>query len=116
MFTQMVLCSNPHCAHVHGVHAIQLAQQASRWACPVCGTISDYAQTEAAQPDISPNAKQFWTLVGVAATIAGLFAFAHIVDQTVERLTAGSSFETLQTTISSPLSPSVRIPGFYQKK
>ena len=88
MLIQNVLCSNPYCSHVHPVDAFQLARQASRWACPVCGTISDYAQQQAAQPDISSNAKQFWTMVGVAATIAGLFVFAHIVDQTFERLTA----------------------------
>lgn len=88
MFTQMVLCSNPHCAHVHGVDAIQLAQQASRWACPVCGTISDYAQEQAAQPGISEGAKTFWGVVSGVAIITGLFVAAQIVDHTIEQLTA----------------------------
>ncbi len=88
MYIQNIQCSNCHCSHVHGVDALQLARQASRWACPICGVVTDYAQQQASRPDASVDAKQFWTFVGVGATIVGLIMFAQIADHTLDRLTA----------------------------
>jgi hypothetical protein len=88
MYIQNIQCSNPYCSHAHGVDAMKLALQASRWACPLCGTITDYAQQQAAQPGASMDAKQFWTIVGIGATVVGLIVAAQIVDQSLGRLTA----------------------------
>jgi len=80
----MIQCSN--CSHVHTVDALQLAQQASRWACPICGVVTDYAQYELAQPGLSPEAKDFWTAVFFAGLFVGLVMAADRLSRTLDRL------------------------------
>lgn len=80
----MVQCSG--CSHVHGVNALQLAQQASRWACPICGVVTDYAQHQLAQPGLSSDAKDFWSAVFFAGLFVGLVMAADRLSQKLSRV------------------------------
>lgn len=86
MYIQNLQCANRCCPQIHGVDAFQLARQASRWACPACGVITDYAEQQITQPNTSPDSKQFWTVVGIGATVVGLIMAAQIADRALQRM------------------------------
>jgi hypothetical protein len=65
-----------HCPTKYHVDLVQLARQASRWACPVCAGITDFAEHQIEQPTVSSEAKQIWAAIGVAALFVGVIMFA----------------------------------------
>jgi hypothetical protein len=71
-------CQN--CNHnLRTVSLQEIAIYGSRWACPVCGYVMDYAAQQVSRPGLSPEAKQAWTTVGVAAFAMGLLMlFDHL--------------------------------------
>jgi len=58
----------------------QLAFDASRWACPICGEVTDYAAQQVAKAT-SPDAKEFWNAVGAVAVVAGLLILVDRMSQ-----------------------------------
>jgi PHP family Zn ribbon phosphoesterase len=74
---QLAQCS--HCPTKYQVDLAQLARQASRWACPVCGVITDFAERQIQKPATSPQDKQAWAALGIAALFVGLLMFADRV-------------------------------------
>lgn len=76
------------CQRHYFADAFQLANGISRWACPFCGQVSDFAANQMSQPGISEGAQTFWGVVSGIAIIAGLFVAAHMADRTIEQLTA----------------------------
>jgi len=57
---------------------------ASRWACPVCGQITDFAEHQIQQPTTSLEAKQAWGAIGVAAFFVGLIMFGNRISDWLE--------------------------------
>jgi hypothetical protein len=55
--------------------------KASRLECYWCGVVQDVAAYELRQPGLSPEAKQFWSLVGAVAFVIGLAKFVDYVAQ-----------------------------------
>ena len=62
-------------------NAQALIKKASRLECSWCGYVEDIAAYELSKPGLSPDARQFWTLVGVAAVFVGLFKLAEYVER-----------------------------------
>ena len=63
------------------VTAEQILTYGSRWACPLCGHILDYANEQLAKPDISADGIKFWGLVGAGAFLVGLAMLLERVDR-----------------------------------
>ena len=74
MNTHTTHCSN--CSHPVSVTALQIAMYGVRWACPLCGQVIDFSQKQLAQPGLSPQAKDFWSLVTAAAFFIGIMKLA----------------------------------------
>jgi hypothetical protein len=72
---RLARCS--HCTHQYHIDVMKLAQQASRWACPVCAGITDFAEAQIQQPSTSLEDKQIWAVIGVTALIVGVAMFAN---------------------------------------
>ena len=77
---QIAQCSHCPCQYKVEVDLAQLARKASRWACPVCGGITDFAEYQIQQPNVSPEAKQLWAAVGIGAFLVGLWMFFDGLD------------------------------------
>ena len=70
---QHAQCS--HCDHKYYVDLNQLALAASRYACPVCYGVTEFARHQAERPEQSQSAREIWQLIGVGATVVGLIMF-----------------------------------------
>ena len=60
---------------------MQIARGLSRFACPICAGITDFAERQIQKPTTSPEAKEVWAAVGVTALIVGLVIFADRASQ-----------------------------------
>lgn len=74
---RLAQCSG--CPNRYHVDLAQLARQASRWACPVCGVITDFAERQVQKPTTSPQDKQAWAALGGFALFIGLLMFVDRV-------------------------------------
>gem|GEM_PF-5032759 len=76
---QLAQCS--HCPTKYHVDLAQLARQASRSACPVCGFITDYAERQIQKPTTSPQDRQAWAALGGLALFIGLLMFVDRISE-----------------------------------
>jgi hypothetical protein len=83
---QLAQCSC--CPTMYYVDLAQIARGLSRFACPVCGEVADYAEEQQADPTISQATRNAWGAIGAVAVVAGLFMFAHLADRVLDELTA----------------------------
>jgi len=74
MNTHSAQCS--HCKNHATVTASQILMYGVRWACPVCGQVIDFSQKQLAQPGLSQQARDFWTVVGLGAFFIGIIKLA----------------------------------------
>jgi hypothetical protein len=74
-----VQCTNGNCGYALSVTPERLALTASRFACPLCHTITQFAEVQAQQPGISQEAKDFWGGVAKGAVAVGVFLFVKQV-------------------------------------
>jgi hypothetical protein len=75
---RLVNCS--HCQQQYPVDAMQLARGLSRLVCPSCHAITGFAERQIQSPTTSPEAKQFWAVVGGVALVIGLLRFLDRLD------------------------------------
>lgn len=74
---RLAQCSN--CPTRYHIDLAQLARQASRSACPVCGVITDFAERQIQKPTTLPQDKQAWAALGGLALFVGLLMFVDRV-------------------------------------
>lgn len=72
---QHVQCSNGYCRHTYFVKTSDLVRAASRAACPVCHTVTQYAEVQANKPEISQESQNTWNAIAAVATTIGAFIF-----------------------------------------
>jgi hypothetical protein len=77
-----------HCQSHYHVDLNEVARGISRWACPFCGQVTDFADAQLAKPNITPEASSFWAMVSALGIVAGLFVAANLADRALNRLTA----------------------------
>jgi len=75
-----------HCPAKYHVDLAQLARQASQWACPVCGFVTDFAERQIQKPTTSRETKEAWAAVGIAAFFIGLLMFGDRISDWLENV------------------------------
>ena len=79
-------CSS--CPTVYFIDLDQIARGLSSFACPTCGALSDFADRQQVDPNLSQGTKDMWAVIGTVSVVAGLFIFAKLADHVYEQLTA----------------------------
>lgn len=71
-FTMYQLANCSCCQQQYTVDALQIARGISRWACPFCDAVTEFAQRQVQSPNTSQQDKQFWSTLGAGALFFGL--------------------------------------------
>jgi predicted RNA-binding Zn-ribbon protein involved in translation (DUF1610 family) len=83
---QLAQCSS--CPTVYYVDVEQIARGLSRFACPVCGNLTDFTDKQRSDPNASQGTKDVWAIISAIGVVAGLVVFAHVADRVIDQMTA----------------------------
>ena len=80
------LAQCPSCPTIYYVDVVQIARGLSRFACPVCGNLADFADQQQVDPSTPQVTKEVWAIIGAVSVVAGLLIFARLADHVFDHL------------------------------